>query len=209
MSYPAALPSSRDDTIRTYDAIHELYDAETRDFWEKFPMETVKEFVDLLPGNDILNLGSGPGRDSLLLREQGLNVTCIDGSRKMVEMTSRLGFRSVLCDLRDIDLKKGSYDGTWAYSSLIHLTSDESEMVLKKIDGSLKSRGILFLGLIEGEGNEIRNVGGSSYTRYFEYYNDWKVKTIISGTSLEIVHQSTFKPGNHTYLHYMLRKVNG
>ena len=77
------------DTIRTYDAIHDLYDAETRDFWEKFPAATVREFVSRLHGKDVLNLGSGPGRDSLILREQGLSVTCIDGSKEMVEMSDK------------------------------------------------------------------------------------------------------------------------
>ena len=134
-------------TIRTYDAIHDLYDAETRDFWENFPAATVREFVSRLHGKDVLNLGSGPGRDSLILREEGLCVTCIDGSKEMVEMTSRLGFKSIQADLRDLDLAE-LYDGIWAYSSLIHLTYDESKVLLEKIHNLLRPGGILFLGLI-------------------------------------------------------------
>ena len=195
-------------TIRTYDAIHDLYDAETRDFWEKFPAVTVREFVSRLHGKDILNLGSGPGRDSLILREQGLNVTCIDGSKEMVEMTSKLGFKSIQADMRNLDLA-GLYDGIWAYSSLIHLTYDESKELLAKIPDLLRPDGILLLGLIEGEGNETRNVAGSSYLRYFEYYGEKKVESLFHGTRMKFVYHDTFKPGNHTYLNYILEKHVG
>ena len=191
-------------TIRTYDAIHDLYDAETRDFWEKFPATTVREFVSRLHGKDVLNLGSGPGRDSLILREQGLSVTCIDGSKEMVEMTSRLGFKSIQADLRDLDLAE-LYDGIWAYSSLIHLTYDESKELLEKIHNLLRPGGILFLGLIEGKGYETRNVANSSYTRYFEYYDENKVESLLHGTGMKIVYRDAFRPGNHTYLNYIMK----
>ena len=191
-------------TIRTYDAIHDLYDAETRDFWEKFPAATVREFVSRLHGKDVLNLGSGPGRDSLILREQGLSVTCIDGSKEMVEMTSRLGFKSIQADLRDLDLAE-LYDGIWAYSSLIHLTYDESKTLLEKIHNLLRPGGILFLGLIEGKGYETRNVANSSYTRYFEYYDENKVESLLHGTGMKIGYRGAFRPGNHTYLNYIMK----
>ena len=191
-------------TIRTYDAIHDLYDAETRDFWEKFPAATVREFVSRLHGKDVLNLGSGPGRDSLILREHGLSVTCIDGSKEMVEMTSRLGFKSIQADLRDLNLA-GLYDGIWAYSSLIHLTFDESKTLLEKIHNLLRPGGILFLGLIEGKGYETRNVANSSYTRYFEYYYENKVESLLHGTGMKIVYRDAFRPGNHTYLNYIMK----
>ena len=190
-------------TIRTYDAIHDLYDAETRDFWEKFPAATVREFVSRLHGKDVLNLGSGPGRDSLILREHGLSVTCIDGSKEMVEMTFRLGFKSIQADLRDLNLA-GLYDGIWAYSSLIHLTYDESKELLEKIHNLLRPGGILFLGLIEGNGHETRNVANSCYTRYFEYYDENKVESLLHGTGMKIVYRDAFRPGNHTYLNYIM-----
>ncbi len=191
-------------TIRTYDAIHDLYDAETRDFWEKFPAATVREFVSRLHGKDVLNLGSGPGRDSIILREHGLSVTCIDGSKEMVEMTFRLGFKSIQADLRDLNLA-GLYDGIWAYSSLIHLTYDESKELLEKIHNLLRPDGVLFLGLIDGKGNETRNVANSSYTRYFEYYDENKVESLLHGTGMKIVHRDAFRPGNHTYLNYIIK----
>ena len=203
-SYP--LPAQDDETLRTYDAIHELYDAETVDFWDKFPSDTVNSFAGLLPGKEVLNLGSGPGRDSLILRNHGLNVTCLDGSAKMVEMTSRLGFRSVLADIRNLSFHENSFHGVWAYSSLIHISFEDAGNLVKKIARILKSDGLLFLGLIQGQGNERRSVAGSSFVRYFEYYDQEKIMSLIKNTPFQMIYSDTFKPGNHTYLNYIFRK---
>ncbi len=202
------MPPRIDNTLRTYNAIHDLYDAETRDFWEKFPVTTVKKFVSGLHGKDVVNLGSGPGRDSIILRDNGLNVTCIDGSKEMVAMTSRLGFKSILCNLKSLQFGEGTFDGAWAYSSLIHLTFEESKALVEKICNFLKPGGLLFLGLIEGSGHELRSVGDSDYARYFEYYNREKVAELVKGIGFKLVYQDTFQPGNHVYLNYIFRKVS-
>lgn len=200
------MTESGNGTIRAYNAIHELYDAETRDFWQRFPQETVKKFASLLPGKEIVDLGSGPGRDAVILKEMGLFVTCVDGSERMIEMTKKLGFKSILADLRTLELEKDSFSGAWAYSSLIHLPFDEARKLLEKVYISLKKDGLLFLGLIEGDGNETTSVAGSDYKRYFEYYSRGKLEALITGIPFKIFYESTFQPGNHVYLHYILKK---
>lgn len=201
------MPSHTDDTLRTYDAIHELYDAETRDFWDRFPMETVTKFAELLPGRKVLDIGSGPGRDAVILRNLGLEITCLDGSEKMVGMTSSQGFNSIHCDIRDMEFPENSFHGTWAYSSLIHLEFGEARIAIRKLYRIMKPNGLLFLGLIEGSGNEVRNTGGSDFVRYFEYYDDEKVGLLLEGTTFTMECRGEFRPGNHTYLNYIIRKL--
>ena len=200
------MSQEKDDTIRTYNAINELYDAETRDFWDRFPIDIVRKFVELLPGDEILDLGSGPGRDAIILRNHGLKVTCVDGSENMVNMTVKLGFNSVLSDLRVFDSPDKKYHGIWAYSSLIHLNFDESQELVEKLSGILEDGGIMFLGLIQGEGHEVVSLAGSSFTRYFEYYDHRKIMALIENTSFKLVFQDSFKPGNQVYLNYIFRK---
>jgi len=53
-------------TIQTYDRLSQEYDNETVDFWCNFP----QPFLDMFAGyaqDTILNIGSGPGRDGVLL----------------------------------------------------------------------------------------------------------------------------------------------
>ena len=196
----------KDGTIRTYNAINELYDAETRDFWDRFPLDIVRKFVELLPSDEILDLGSGPGRDAVILRNHGLNVTCVDGSENMVNMTARLGFNSVLSDLRVFDSPDKKYHGIWAYSSLIHLNFDEAKKLVGKLSDILRDGGILFLGLIQGDGHDVINAAGSSFTRYFEYYHHEKIMALVENSSFRLVFHDSFKPGNQVYLNYIFSK---
>lgn len=196
----------KDGTIRTYNAINELYDAETRDFWDRFPLDIVRKFVELLPSDEILDLGSGPGRDAVILRNHGLNVTCVDGSENMVNMTARLGFNSVLSDLRVFDSPDKKYHGIWAYSSLIHLNFDEAKKLVGKLSDILKDGGVLFLGLIQGDGHDVINAAGSSFTRYFEYYHHEKIMALVENSSFRLVFHDSFKPGNQVYLNYIFSK---
>lgn len=191
-------------TIRAYDLYHEVYDAETADFWEDFPEGIIDRFVWDLNGTHILDLGSGPGRDALKLREKGLDVVCLDGSENMVEATRKLGFTSMLCDFRNMDLPERTFDGVWAYSSLIHVTLEEAADILSALQNSLKIGGKLFMGLIQGEGNEEVSLGGSEYSRYFEYYNEAKLDLLFRDTGLTLKWIETYKPGNQVYLNILL-----
>jgi len=64
-------------TIDTYNELAQEYDDETKDFWERFPRSILDKFIKLAKGS-VLDVGSGPGRDGLILQQHGLSVTCID-----------------------------------------------------------------------------------------------------------------------------------
>lgn len=195
-------------TIDAYDLYHEVYDAETRDFWAGFPDHILNSFLLRVKGNKVLDLGSGPGRDAVLLRDKGLDVVCVDGSRSMVSLTSRMGFESIESDFRELDFPSGHFDAVWAYSSLIHVEFKEAVMILTQVHMILKPGGILFLGLIEGTGNESISIGGSSFERYFEYYESDKVDRLLENSGFRILEVKTYKPGNHTYLNLILEREN-
>lgn len=108
-------------TIDAYNRYSNVYDAETIQFWQKFPAETVQSFVSRLGGKRVLDLGSGPGRGAQLLRERGALVTCLDAAPAMIQMTMDLGFKSICADMRQMKLTENSFEGVWAYTSLLHL----------------------------------------------------------------------------------------
>ena len=194
-------------TIDAYDLYYEVYDAETRDFWEKFPEEIIRTFATLLPGKRVLDLGSGPGRDADLLRKHGLSVICADGSPNMVELTRSHGFESVVCDMRDLHFEDGSFDGVWAYSSIIHVTRDDARKIVRKISRLLKPSGVFMLAVIEGNGSESIGIAGSNIKRYFEYYSAEKMESLMEGTDFRLVKSEKFQPGHHVYLNNTYRKI--
>ncbi len=74
-------------TINTYNKMAKQYDEETVDFWDRFPRTFLNRFVRL-SGIKILDVGSGPGRDGLLLQQAGKKVVCVDASEAMVKLSS-------------------------------------------------------------------------------------------------------------------------
>ena len=137
-------------TIDAYNKYAQIYDEEVIEFWDNFPKEFLEQFVNSLPGKRILNLGSGSGRDAILLRDLGLEVVCVDGSQSMVDMTKKLGFESHLADFSQVDFPDESFDGVWAYTSLIHVPVREARQAIEKVHTILKPNGAFAFGAIEG-----------------------------------------------------------
>ena len=190
-----------DPTITAYNLYSDVYDNETKEFWENFPKSTINSFIKSLPGNKILDLGSGPGRDAILLRDKGLDVTCLDASEKMVERTNNLGFVTVKSDLRNIPFEDNTFDGVWAYTSLLHIKKDEVSEVLKKIYKLLKQNGVFLIGMIEGEfeGNKLRDSMPNTY-RYFRFYEERELRDLVENAGFVFRNQERYKPLNNVYL---------
>ncbi|MCL6014190.1 MAG: class I SAM-dependent methyltransferase [Candidatus Thermoplasmatota archaeon] len=194
-----------DRTIKAYDVYSDVYDAETSDFWDGFPEDIVQDFTRNLNGNRVIDLGSGPGRDAIILRDAGLEVLCVDASEKMAEQTRKKGFTTIISDIRDLNIDLSDYEGVWAYSSLIHISFEESRKLLMKLSENMKNGTIMLLGVIRGERNEERKLGDSNYIRYFEMFTENKIGALLDGTHFEIMEMKTYQPKNHVYMNYILK----
>jgi SAM-dependent methyltransferase len=114
-------------------------------------------FLELLSmGGKILDAGCGSGRDTKVFAERGYEVTAIDASEKMVEVTTQLSgklARQLL--LQEIDFQN-EFDGVWACASLLHVPRHEIDGVLEKIICSLRPRGIFYMSFKEGDGERAQ-----------------------------------------------------
>jgi len=194
-------------TIRTYNKFFREYDEDVTDFWRNFPTRTIDRFCIRLKNKKILDLGSGSGRDALILRDRGLEIICCDASREMVNLTRQLGFETIECDFMDLKFKDNSFDGIWAYTSLLHIKKEEIEKVLKKLYKTLKSGGVFLIGMIEGiyEGEvERENMPGEK--RYFKFYKENEIKNIVEKAGFKFEFQEKYKPSSKTYLAQIYRK---
>jgi SAM-dependent methyltransferase len=196
------------ETIAAYNRYHKIYHRETEGFWARFPGEVVSTFVKSLSGEEVLNIGSGGGWDAMLLKGAGLKVTCLDAAEEMVRRTRELGFTTVLADMREMEFDERSFDGVWAYTSLLHLSEPEVVEVLKKINKIIKKDGCLLLGMIEGFGEKkVARKTMPGVKRYFYFYSEGELREIVEKAGFEMCYQGVYQPKTTRYLNQIYVKI--
>jgi ubiquinone/menaquinone biosynthesis C-methylase UbiE len=193
-------------TIDTYNKRAKEYDNETVDFWNLFPRTFLDTFIGL-SGKEIIDVGSGPGRDGLLLKQAGKEITCVDASEEMVKLSEERGLRSVLADFNDLPFENESFDGAWSYTALLHIPKKTIGTPLKEIARVLKPHGFFALGLIEGETELYKESPGVDMPRWFSYYQKDEVLNLCRKHGFELVYFETFKPRSNNYLNFIFKKV--
>lgn len=193
-------------TINTYDQYADVYDQEVIEFWKRFPQGFLEQFAQNIPGKRVLDVGSGSGRDAVLLKEQGLDVVCLDASKSMIEMTAALGFESHLADFSQLDFPVASFDGIWAYTSLIHVSKEEAGRVIRKLRTLLKPNGVFAIGVIEGDTAamvERKTMPGAQ--RYFKNYQSQELRELIEPLGFSLLYEQKYQPHNSVYLNQLYR----
>jgi ubiquinone/menaquinone biosynthesis C-methylase UbiE len=192
-------------TINTYNELAKEYDEETADFWDRFPRTFLDKFIELARGN-VLDVGSGPGRDGLILQNHGLAVTCLDASEKMIALSREKELISVLGDFARLPFPDESFDNIWAYTSLLHVPKSEIEKTLLEIKRVLKPNGYFALGLIEGDTELYLESSGVNQPRWFSFYRKEEIKKLLSTTGFKIAYFESFVPKSKNYLNFIAIK---
>jgi SAM-dependent methyltransferase len=194
-------------TVEAYDEYAQIYDDEVVDFWNNFPSNYINDLAEQLPGRRILNLGSGSGRDAVLLRDCGLEVVCVDASKAMIEITTNLGFESHLADFSYIDFSQSSFDGVWAYTSLIHIPKEVARRVIIATQRLLKSDGVFTIGVIEGDtAGMIERKTMPGMVRYFKNYSSKELRELIEPLGFKFLQEQRYQPHNSVYLNQLYKR---
>ncbi|MES3004823.1 MAG: class I SAM-dependent methyltransferase [Patescibacteria group bacterium] len=193
-------------TIRTYNELAEEYDKETTGFWEHFPHRVFDKFIAETKGK-VLDVGSGPGRDGLVLKNAGLDVVCLDASKSMIELSEAKGLKSVLGDFDKLPFSSRSFDGVWAYTSLLHTPKSKIKEPLMEINRVLKKNGIFGLGLIEGETELYRESSGVGKPRWFSFYKKEEIEVLLLYAGFEVIYYEDFQVNTKKYLNFICRKL--
>ena len=170
--------------------------------------DTQNKFINALPGDKILDLGCGSGRDTKYFLEIGLKVTAVDGSEELCKRASDyLGIPVYHMLFQELDLED-EYNGIWACSSILHLPKDELRTVFYKMVTALKSSGVIYTSFKYGEFEGERN--GRYFTDFtIELFSEF-IKNI---PDLKIEEQwitEDVRPGrrDEKWLNLLLRKMD-
>ena len=135
----------------------------------------------LPPGARVLEIGSGSGRDALLLEERGLSVQRSDISQGFVDLMGDAGHPALLLDPLEDDLG-GPWDGVFASASLLHLRRADLPPVLRRLRGCVRVGGLLLLDLKEGDGEGWSTHGNIPVPRHFTYWREEGLRSVLSSS---------------------------
>ena len=170
--------------------------------------DTQNKFINALPGDKILDLGCGSGRDTKYFLEIGLKVTAVDGSEELCKRASDyLGIPVYHMLFQELDLED-EYNGIWACSSILHLPKDELRTVFYKMVTALKSSGVIYTSFKYGEFEGERN--GRYFTDFtIELFREF-IKNIPDLKTEEQWITEDVRPGrrDEKWLNLLLRKMD-
>lgn len=161
----------------------------------------------LLPSSLILDFGCGSGRDTKYFLEHGYQIEAIDGSEELCNVASAYTGITVKKQLFTELSEIHKYDAVWACSSILHASSDELVIIMRKIWTALKDNGVFYTsfkyGTFEGERNG----------RYFSDMTEESLSSLLTKvTGFNIEEQwitSDVRPGREEekWLNVILRKI--
>lgn len=147
------------------------------------------------PGERVLDLGCGAGRDLAWLEQAGLRVLGADLSVGMLAEARRVtGCALCQMDMRRLGFARGSFAAVWCNAALLHLPSQQLPGALAEIARLLRPGGHLFALVQKGSGEGLETNAEEHITRFFARYDG-----VEMGRHLEQAGFSVLERGEYEY----------
>jgi ubiquinone/menaquinone biosynthesis C-methylase UbiE len=160
----------------------------------------------LPPGVRVVDLGAGPGFDTVLLGERGLRAVGIDFSMGMLRAGRReFAAGRIQGDARRIPLATASVDGVWAKASLLHLQRDDVAVALTDVRRILRPGGMLFVSLKAGDG-EATETDRYGLPRFFHYWTDGALDAALDAHGFAVLRRTTDQGERDEWLGRLARR---
>ena len=142
-------------TLAFYEANAEAYVAQT---WDLDLVDLYEWFLAHVPhGGEVLDAGSGSGRDTAAFLRRGYRVTAFDASARLAALSSEAtGQPTHVLRFDEVSWRR-QFDGVWAIASLLHVPEAELPDALNRLAQALKPGGVLFATFQEGMGTNVRD----------------------------------------------------
>jgi SAM-dependent methyltransferase len=172
------------ETIEAYDRDAVAYAARTVAMPDSVRADMEHLAMRLGSGARVLEIGSGGGRDALLMEELGLAVRRTDITPGFVDLLRGQGHACDLLDplVDDLASPDGPYDAVWANASLLHVDRRDLSTVLSRLAHVTRPGGLLRASFKEGDGEGWSTHGTISGPRHFTYWRASDLEAVAAGS---------------------------
>ena len=194
--------SAFEQTIATYDQVAgEFVARHINNGWWDHPTPYFDEYVAYLPPDArVLDLGCGPGSDTVHFRARGFRAIGLDRSVGMLtEARARVGAGFTLGDMRQLPLSTACLDGVWMQASLLHLPREAGPHILAEVGRVLKPGGALYISVKQGDG-EVTQDNLAGQPRFFTLYQPDELAGLVSGACFEVEQQWLKETADTTWI---------
>lgn len=171
-----------DQTAATWSGLHYL-----KGFWES----EMENFHRLLPDGNILEVGSGGGRDAKELVELGYGYVGTDISTGLIEVARQNLPNGTFYNqsVYDLGFEGRKFDGFWASAVLLHIPKDRMNEALQRIKSVVVSGAIGFISLKDGTGEKVEKdeINGEKLERFFAYWQKDEFTGVLEKNSYKVV----------------------
>jgi len=115
-----------------------------------------------------------------------------DASQGLVEQARKANPEAVFIhqNVYDLDFPENSFDGFWASAVLLHIPKVRIDEALRKIHHVVKSGGVGFISIKEGEGermmSEDAQIGEMGFSRLFSFYSQSEFEEVLKRNGYEV-----------------------
>ncbi len=180
------------DTIDWYNLNASQYSKSTENI---FLHHNIDKFTSLLPPNAlVLDAGCSAGRDMNVLTQKGLRTVGVDLSSGLLKVGKEKypSMNLIQANFLKLPFANNSFNGIWANASLVHLEAIEDvRNTLNEFNRVLKDTGILYTYVKAQTGSnetEIVKDKLSNHDRFFRYYTQDNLKTLLEENKFEIIY---------------------
>ncbi len=112
-----------------------------------------RRFIELLHGEsryDLLEVGSGPGRDAIAFAEAGIDVVAVDRSMGHVRLATAQCVRAIQASVLHLPVRERTFAAGWTMSTLVHVPDARLDDALGAITKALQPGAPSMIGLWGG-----------------------------------------------------------
>ncbi|WP_238392669.1 GTP-binding protein [Paenibacillus antri] len=157
----------------SYDRHAEERDTGKLQDWKTIERERFVRALREAKAETLLEVGAGPGRDSLFFKDAGFRATSVDLSPEMVRLCRDKGLDAYEMDMSDLRFPDAAFDAVYALNCLLHIPKAELEHTLRGIRRVLKPGGLFYMGVYGGVDSEgVWEQDEYEPKRFFAMYED-------------------------------------